>query len=156
MSYDIKYRQRAIGYLSEGHSYRGTAEVFKVSPSTLQAWKSQLKETGTLLPQKRKGTWRKIDPEKLRAYVAEHPDAYQHEIAEAFGVRLFAIRKALKRLGITRKKTTLYKEIDESSRQVFVEKLKPIPLKPLYIWMNAVWINICIGNTHIRREGRRS
>jgi transposase len=104
MSYDIKYRQRAIGYLREGHSYRGTAEVFKVSTSTLQTWKSQLKETGTLAPKKRKETWRKIDPEKLRAYVAEHPDAYQHEIAEAFGVRLFAIQKALKRLEITRKK----------------------------------------------------
>jgi transposase len=104
MSYDVKYRQRALDYLREGHSYRETGEVFKVSASTLQAWKSQLKETGTVMPKKRKATWRKIDPEKLRKYVAEHPDAYQHEIAEAFGVWLFAIQKALKRLGITRKK----------------------------------------------------
>jgi hypothetical protein len=36
--------------------------------------------------------------------VAEHPDAYQSEMAQAFGVRLFAMQKALKRLGITRKK----------------------------------------------------
>ncbi len=104
MSYDIKYRQRAMGYLSDGHSYRETAAVFKVSTFTLQAWKSQLKETGTLAPKKRKETWRKIDPDKLRKYVEEHPDAYQHEIATAFGVRLYAIQKALKRLKITRKK----------------------------------------------------
>lgn len=104
MSYDIKYRQRAIGYLSDGHSYRETAATFKVSTFTLQAWKSQLKETGTLASKKRKETWRKIDPDKLRKYVEEHPDAYQHEIAEAFGVRLYAIQKALKRLKITRKK----------------------------------------------------
>ena len=104
MSYDIKYRQRAIGYLSEGNSYRKTAEVFKVSTSTLKAWKSQLKETGILTPKKRETPWRKINPKTLREYIAEHPDAYQHEIAEVFGVRLFAIQKALKRLGITRKK----------------------------------------------------
>ena len=92
-----------MGYLSDGHSYRETAAVFKVSTSTLQAWKFQLKETGTLAPKKRKETWRKIDPVKLRKYVEEHPDAYQHEIATAFGVRLYAIQKALKRLKITRK-----------------------------------------------------
>jgi transposase len=104
MSYDIKYRERAINYLSEGHSFRETAAVFKVSTITLQTWKSMLNETGTLAPKRRKETWRKIDPVKLREYVEEHPDAYQYEIAEIFGVRLYAIQKALKRLGITRKK----------------------------------------------------
>lgn len=104
MSYDIKYRQRAISYLSEGHSYRETAVIFKVSTTTLQTWKSQLKESGTLAPKKRKETWRKINPEKLRKYVEENPDAFQQEIADAFGVRLYAIQKALKRLKITRKK----------------------------------------------------
>jgi len=104
MSYDIRYRERALLYLCEGNSYRKTASVFKVSTSTLQKWKTQQEATGSLAPKKRKETWRKIDPEKLRKYVAEHPDAYQHEIAATFGVRLYAIQKALKRLGITRKK----------------------------------------------------
>ena len=104
MSYDIKYRQRAISYLSEGNSYRKTAAAFKVSTTTLQAWKSQLNETGTLEAKKRKETWRKIEPDTLRKYIEENPDAYQHEVAAAFGVRLYAIQKALKRLKITRKK----------------------------------------------------
>jgi transposase len=104
MSYDIKFRQKAISYWQEGHSKQETAAVFGVGTTTLQTWKSQLNETGSLAPKKRKETWRKIDPVKLREFVAENPDAYQHEIAEAFGVRLFAIQKALKRLGITRKK----------------------------------------------------
>ncbi len=104
MSYDINYRQRVIDYLSEGHTEKETAEVFKVSTSTIWEWKSKLKEIGTLAPKKRKGTWRKINPDELRKYVDEHPDAYQKEIAEAFGVRLYAIQKALKRLKITRKK----------------------------------------------------
>ena len=104
MSYEVKYRERSMEYLREGHTYKETAEVFKVSVTTLQEWKNRLKETGMLAPAKRKETWRKIDPDKLREYVAQHPDAYQHEIAAEFGVRLYAIQNALKRLGITRKK----------------------------------------------------
>ena len=104
MSYKIKYRQRAVEYLKEGHTHKETARVFKVSTFTLQQWKNRLNETGTLAPTKRKETWRKIDPDRLRKYVEENPDAYQYEIAAEFGVRLFAIQNALKRLKITRKK----------------------------------------------------
>jgi len=104
MGYDIKFRQRVINYLGEGHTEKETAATFKVSTFTIWKWKSKLNESGTLAPKQRKETWRKIDPYKLRKYVEEHPDAYQYEIAEAFGVRLYAIQKALKRLKITRKK----------------------------------------------------
>ena len=76
MSYDIKYRRRAIEYWNDGHSKRVTAEVFKVSASTLQSWKSQLKETGKLEPKKRMETWRKIEPVKLIKYLEQNPDAY--------------------------------------------------------------------------------
>jgi transposase len=104
MSYDVKFRRRALEYWAEGHTKAETAAVFSVGTSTLQTRKSQLNQTGKLEAKVRETPWRKIDPEKLLAYVAERPDAYQHEIAAAFGVRLFAIQKALKRLGITRKK----------------------------------------------------
>ena len=104
MSYDKKYRARALEYMSAGHTYRETAAVFKVSIFALQEWKNRLNETGTLAPIKRKQTWRKIEPDKLRKYVEENPDAYQYEIAAEFGVRLYAIQNAFKRLGITRKK----------------------------------------------------
>ena len=49
-------------------------------------------------------SFRKIDPEKLKAYVAEHPDAYQSEMAKAFGCSESGIRDALRRYKITRKK----------------------------------------------------
>ena len=104
MSYDIKFRQRVIDYMSEGHSYKLTAEVFKVNPSTLLKWKSKLKETGKLEPKKRRKTWRKIDPDRLAKHLKEHPDAYLKEIAEEFGCSEVAIFKALKRLKISRKK----------------------------------------------------
>jgi len=104
MSYDSKYRLRALEYWAEGHSKRETAEVFKVGQSALQEWKSQLNNTGNLESKKRRETWRKLEPEKLRAYVQEHPDAYLREIAEAFGCSDTAVRKGLARLKITRKK----------------------------------------------------
>lgn len=104
MSYDKNYRRRALEYLSEGNSFRKTASVFKVSTTTLQLWKSQLKRTGSLESKKRKETWRKLDPAKLREYVEQHPDAYLAEIGEAFGCSDVAVLKALRRLKITRKK----------------------------------------------------
>jgi len=104
MSYDSKYRRRALEYWADGNSIRKTAEVFKVSVSAIQEWKSQLKESGNLEPKKRVETWRKIDPDKLKHYNEEYPDAYLEEIAKEFGCTEAAIRKAFKRLKITRKK----------------------------------------------------
>jgi len=104
MSYDIKFRHRAIEYWNDGHSKKETAAVYKVGTTTLQAWKSQLTETGTLAPKKRKETWRKISPEELEKYIERHPDAYLREIAKVFSCSENSIFKALKRLKISRKK----------------------------------------------------
>jgi transposase len=106
MAYDIKYRHRALEYWSEGKSKEETAKVFKVSPSTLQGWKSRLKETGTLAPKKRRQTWRKIEPGKLQEYIEAHSDAYLREIAAEFGCTIHAVEKALARLKISRKKNS--------------------------------------------------
>ena len=104
MSYDIKFRRRAIGYWNDGHSKKETAAVFNVGTTTLQSWKKQLTETGNLEPQKRKETWRKIEPKKLKEYLEQHPDAYIKEIADDFNCSDVAIIKAFRRLKITRKK----------------------------------------------------
>ena len=104
MSYEINLRRRAIEYWNDGHSKKETAAVFQVGTTTLQTWKSQLNETGKPAPKMRKDTWKKIDPTRLKKYNEEHPDAYLDEIAEAFGCTEGAIRKAFKRLKISRKK----------------------------------------------------
>jgi len=118
MSYDKKYRRRALEYWEDGHSRTQTAEVFKVGETTLRRWKSQLKETGELGSKKRRETWRKIDPERLKAYLRQHPDAYLREIGEAFGCSGVAIAKALKRLKISRKKN---RKISGSGRKFSTE-----------------------------------
>jgi transposase len=104
MSYDKKFRHRAIEYLNNGHTIRATAAVFNINPGTLVKWQKQLNKTGSLEPKKAVAKWHKIDDEKLLTYVKENPDAYYKEIAEAMGVCIAAIQKAFKRLKITRKK----------------------------------------------------
>ena len=96
MSYSKDYRERTIEYRQAGHSLEATHQVFKVSRSTIQKWEKQLKETGDLGKKELHRSFRKIDPEKLKAYVAEHPDAYQSEMAEAFGCSESGIQDAAK------------------------------------------------------------
>jgi len=91
-------------YLARGHSQRAAAEVFGINPETVNQWHQKYRKTGSLEKKPHHRTFRKLDPEKLRAYVAEHPDAYLQEIGDAFGCSDTAVLKAFKRLGITRKK----------------------------------------------------
>ena len=104
MSYSKKYIERTIEYRQAGHTLEETHQVFKVSISTIREWEKQQKETGDLGKKELHRSFRKIDPEKLKAYVEEHPDAYQSEMAEAFGCSESGIRDALRRHKITRKK----------------------------------------------------
>ena len=107
MSYSKEFRERTIEYRQSGHTLEETHQIFKVAKSTIQEWEKQLKETGNLEKKPLHRSYRKIDPEKPKAYVAEHPDAYQSEMAEAFGCSESGIRDALRRYKITRKKRRL-------------------------------------------------
>ena len=104
MSYSEDYRKRTIEYREEGHTLEETHGVFKVSISTIRAWEKQWKEKGTLAPAPVVRGYKKIEPQRLKTYVLEHPDAYLKEIAQEFNCCETAIRKAFARLGITRKK----------------------------------------------------
>ena len=104
MSYSEDYRKRTIEYRGEGPTLEETHEVFKVSISTIRAWEKQWKEKGTLAPGPVVRGYKKIEPQRLKTYVQEHPDAYLKEIALEFNCCETAVRKAFERLGITRKK----------------------------------------------------
>lgn len=104
MSYPTKYRERTIEYRQEGHTLEETKRTFHVSIATIRKWEKQMKEEGHLEKKPVQRSFRKIDPEKLRSYVEEHPDAYQSEMAKEFRCSESGIRDALKRLKITRKK----------------------------------------------------
>lgn len=104
MSKSVDLREAAVAYREAGHTLAETAKIFGVSPSTIYAWNKRKKETGNLNNKPLNRSFKKIDPEKLKAYVKEHPDATQQEMADEFGCCNQAISKALKRNQITRKK----------------------------------------------------
>jgi transposase len=104
MSYDKKYRQRTIEYRESGHTLEETSLVFKVSISTIRDWQKLHRETGGFEKRPLIRSHKKVDPKELERCIEEHPDAYLVEIAEMFHCDESAIRRALKKLGITRKK----------------------------------------------------
>ena len=103
MSYPTKYREQTIEYRKAGHTLEETHQTFKVAIVTIRKWEKQLEE-GHLEKKPLQRSYKKVDLEKLTAYIAEHPDVYQKEIAEEFGCSATAIYLAMKRMNITRKK----------------------------------------------------
>ena len=107
MAYTVDYRKRVVGYRQEGHTLEETHETFKVAINTIRSWTKKLTEEGTLEKKPVQRQPRKIAPERLKAYVAAHPDAYLKEIAAEFKCCETAVTYALRRLKITRKKRQL-------------------------------------------------
>ena len=118
MAYSEDLRERVLAYLSEGHTQENARKVFKVGRSTMRRWKKQLNEQGHLKNKPLNRSFRKIDPEKLATYIKEQPDAYLREMAEIFNCTLEAVRQALKKLKITRKKRqkSIERETKKSAR----------------------------------------
>ena len=105
MRYSVDLRTKAVKHrLEQSCSCADTAKVFGVGRSTVQNWVQRYEETGDLSDKPLNRGFKKIDPEKLRAYVKEHPDETQREIADAFHCSNQAVSKAPERLDITRKK----------------------------------------------------
>ena len=98
-----------------------------VSVPSMTKWRKMLRETGSLEDKEPQRKPHKLPDEELKAYIAEHPDAYFTEIAAHFNCSDEGVRVACKRLGITRKKKTkLYRERDEEKRQEFLDEIKDI------------------------------
>ena len=109
MSKSKDLREAAVRYhLLEGHTVVETAKTFGVGKTSIVNWVKKYRETGDLSDKPIKRGFKKIDPEKLKSYVKERPDAIQKEIAKEFNCAQSAIWKALKRNGITRKKRLLH------------------------------------------------
>lgn len=100
MSYPLKFRLHILGVREkEGLTLAETAARFKVGISSLTRWlrRPEPRPSGP-----RRG---KIDMKALAQDIELYPDAYQFERAERFGVCQKAIWQALRRLGVTYKKS---------------------------------------------------
>jgi transposase len=104
MGYSIDFRKKVLEFLDNGHAMREAAGVFGIALDTINRWKQKFLKTGGLKYPPRRCRFRKVDPEKLKAFIKERPDAYLAEIGEAFGCNESAIRKIFQKLRITRKK----------------------------------------------------
>ena len=107
MAYNKDYRQAAIEYKQNGHTFTQLKEVFKITPRTYYQWVELMEKTGSLQYRNASQRQGKIDPEKLKQAVEERPDAYLRELAARFGVSTTAIHKCLKKHKITYKKRHL-------------------------------------------------
>ena len=104
--YSNDLRNRILAYYDDAHTQKETCKVFNISRSALTDWLKLRRETGSsdLRPRPKRRKSKKIDPQKLKEYIASHPDAYLYEIAREFGVVPSAIYYVCRREGITRKK----------------------------------------------------
>lgn len=103
MVYSLDLRKKALDYIANGGSRSEASKIFGVTVPTLANWLSRQKQQD-LAPRMRGSRPSKIDNEKLKKYIENHPDSYLREIAEVFNSTLQAIFYACKRLKITLKK----------------------------------------------------
>ena len=102
--YAVGFREAVLKYYDNNHTYKDTCRNFHISPVTLRDWLKR-REAGSLEANYR-GTQPKLDRAALKRYVDGHPDAYQHEMAEALGCSQSCICYNLKKIGYTCKKKT--------------------------------------------------
>jgi transposase len=103
MSYGKDLKERTVKY-RQAHGIKETIKTFNVSESAIRSWEKQCQKTGNLDKKPLNRKRRKTDPEKLRKDIRVRPDAFNRERAQRFGRTEEAIRLALKKQKITRKK----------------------------------------------------
>jgi transposase len=111
-AYSMDLRERVAAASDEGAETRAElAERFAVSPSWIRRLLQRRRATGSLAPRPHGGgrapAFDAAAARRLRAAVSAAPDATLRELAAAAGVACgtSATDRALRRLGITRKKS---------------------------------------------------
>lgn len=106
-SYDL--RLKVLAALDNGMKKTEASRVFSMSRNTIDLWLARRKQTGDCLARSgyQTGNGHKItDWERFRAFAKEHGDKTQTEMAQLWGESISqrTISRALKRIGLTRKK----------------------------------------------------
>lgn len=102
MLYSLSFRRRALRVQEqEKLTNQQTADRFGVGIATIARWRSRLEPKP--YPKGRKGG--KVDMSKLAQDVQKAPDCYHRERAKRFGVDPRTIGRAMRRLGVTYKKS---------------------------------------------------
>lgn len=103
-AYEMDLRERVVKFVDGGGSKAEAARRFSLGRRTVYRYLAAAQK-GQLAPQKSWGHWRKLDPQKLRAYVKQHSDATLKELQKVFGVSHQALWVRLRQMGFTLKKS---------------------------------------------------
>lgn len=136
-SYSLDLRQSIIRLVQVGElSLPQIAELFGVSARFVQMLVRRWRETGNVTPRRpgRQRTGGSVPLDKVRRFVAEHPDATLDEIRVGCGlnVHISTICRALQRARLSRKKKVIHaSEQDrpdvQQKRHDWTEKTRDIP-----------------------------
>lgn len=99
MTCSLDLRERVIDFVLSGGSKAEAARRYNVSRKTVYNWL----ERDDLSPKKHGLRRRKLDKERLRCHVQEHPDMLLRERAELFNVSIPGLSIALKTMNIRKK-----------------------------------------------------
>ncbi len=100
MAYSLDFRKQVFKVKEKNNfTFEETSKHFGITIRSLFRWSKRLEPK-----LKRDKPASKVDMKRLEKDVKKHPDSYQYERAEKFGVTQSAIYYALKRLGISVKK----------------------------------------------------
>ena len=137
--YSQDLRERVLKYVDAGHSKTKASKLFNVGRQTIYNWLELREQTGSILMRRTgKKKAHKIDTQALSDYIAQHPDAYLHEIADTFGVTAPAIWYWCKKKKMTRKKKHRFIWNERSKSGKPSEKKFPrLPNSTEFISMNA-------------------
>ena len=111
--YSQDLREKALSIIDEEHSLAEVARLLGISRSVLNAWRKRARETGSCEARSgyQKGHSHKIqDWESFRSFAQEHGEKTQAEMAQLWSeqsgesISARTIGRALKRIGVTRKK----------------------------------------------------
>jgi transposase len=118
MAYSLDFRRKVLSVRKrEGLTIAEVAARFDVGVASVTRWVKNIHRKPQGFRQ------RKIDLEGLRQAIRDYPDAYQYERAKRLGVAQNAIFLALKKLGVTYKKTLKHPKADITAQRIFQEKI---------------------------------
>jgi len=106
MVYSLDLREKALNYIANVGNRKEASRIFGVSVSALANWLSRQKRHD-LAPKMNGSKPSKIDNDKLKKYIQDHPDSYLREIAAVFNTTVQAVFYACKRIKVTLKKKPL-------------------------------------------------
>lgn len=105
-SYSVDLRERVLQYLEKNNNREAASRLFQVGIATIYRWLARKKEKGNVEPLRRPYAYKIIDDQKLLDYIEKNPDHFLSEIGRHFNLTPQAIFYALKRLKVTRKKSS--------------------------------------------------